>query len=108
MSNIENYLDPSKEVLCQSKDMIITPLAQDYCRKKRIKITAGEDFKRQDREENKNPRSEQEENQGETVDSTLPLDHRVKQLIRKEFGVVREDQVQSIARVVLSILEKKA
>ncbi len=108
VSNIKDFLDASGCVLCQTNDMIITPLAQDYCRKHRIQITTDASFNRQNKEESKNQVIESSPKQDQKVDSSLPLDHLVKQLIRKEFGVVREDQVQSIARVVLRILEEKA
>ena len=107
VSNIKDFLDASGCVLCQSNDMIITPLAQDYCRKHRIQITTDASFNRQQKEE-KSPVLASDSGQDRKVDSSLPLDHQVKQLIRKEFGIVREDQVQAIARVVLRILKEKA
>lgn len=107
VSNIKDFLDASGCVLCQSNDMIITPLAQDYCRKHRIQITTDASFNRQQKEE-KSSVLASDSGQDRKVDSSLPLDHQVKQLIRKEFGIVREDQVQAIARVVLRILKEKA
>ena len=107
VSNIKDFLDASGCVLCQSNDMIITPLAQDYCRKHRIQITTDASFNRQQKEET-SPVLASNSGQDKKVDSSLPLDHQVKQLIRKEFGIVREDQVQAIARVVLRILKEKA
>lgn len=109
VKNIKDYLDASGTTLCQSNDMIITPLAQDYCRKNRIQITAQDaSVNRQEREETQTQEVKTTRQETKKIDANLPLDHLVKQLIRKEFGVVREDQVQSIARVVLAILEKQA
>ena len=108
-SNIMNYVREGSTEIIVTPEMILTPGAKDACRIKKIKICYGDgempsmEMKQPSFHETARPVAEKGD-EDDTRD--IPLDHRIKQMLRKEFNIISEVEVWNITKKVLEELEK--
>lgn len=101
LKNVKDYIDSQQLILPMTSDMIITPSAMDYCRNKLIKISYVEE------KNSKTPTSKPSEIRSEKGQEQESLEKTIKQMLRNEFNIVKEAEVQQIAKIVLQVINSK-
>lgn len=116
-SNLMEYVDREHQMLFMKPEYLITPGAKDALRIKNIRISydeaplcgSGEEKK----EEASTVPAEKEDFSIKQVSKEkdlklpeeMPLEHVIKQILRKQYGIVREEEVCKISSVVLQLIE---
>jgi len=113
--NVLDYVDNNQKTLFVTKDMILTPGAKDLLRNQNISILYESDhLVSQDPYENKSsanrvkiePSSSSKSKEEDAKVNQMPLSDHIKLLLRNEFGILKEVEVQKIAKIVLEVLRE--
>lgn len=107
-SNFMNFVRGSE--LLMTRDMILTPGAKDACRKAQITIVYGSERPASDVQK-KAPETAPENSVADAMTEinrgNLPLEHQIMQMLRKEYGIKKEEDVQRLTKRILEILLEK-
>ncbi len=113
--NVLDYVDNNQRTLFVTKDMILTPGAKDLLRNQNVSIFyASDHLEPHDVCEKKacaskaqvDPPSEVVNNNEDAKVNQMPLSDHIKLLLRNEFGILKEVEVQKIAKIVLEVLSE--
>lgn len=113
-NNVMEFVDKEKNVLVVGSDMILTPGAKDILRNNDIRISYGEIINKKEKDEVNSKNTDSKKNVNGHLDSTvkeamedMSLENQIKLLIRKEFNIAREADVQKISKAVMEVIRER-
>ncbi|MDO5714562.1 MAG: hypothetical protein Q4Q07_09040 [Tissierellia bacterium] len=108
-SNVMKFVNQESMELILTPERILTPGAKDVCRNHKIKILYQdkiEDEKKVEGAESSSSPMEKNIDGELNLPKDIPLDHVIKQILRKQFKIVSEVEVWNITNKVLEEINK--